>query len=771
ANCSAFLAVPAICFKTGFYTCIMASLIGQLPVWIGATLATWAICWAVFSPQACQDSSTCTKHLKTYPGYYHIVSTAALVAMAGHEVCGLIATYMGSKQTQALIPHLKSRCLPSFLLALMFGVLATAERFFSRPEWTIAHVGPSADGLTAPGRPVYTMQYLEWGINVPILMILSGYCSLGRPLLEVSRPLIVTNVYVIFCWAAQVSDSGLVKWMLILISMAMYGWASVDMLQWVKDFEGSAPQDLPSRGIRPWLSNGLILAFVLYGVVYMSSVTGLVDAHAERKGFFVLTFGAKIAYCAAFVFIRADEYHKTLTDVLRKVSVSNVGMISILRGSFDIILPCVLDAAGRCKLPPAMSGDMQKLEKMLGTRVAGANLKDLLAGEEDKSDFSAYVRNVVRQADCPQGSEVSLSTQGIWTCAGGAMPPIAQVLHSKMLSTSQSRLSATLHLSVVPRSAVSHGKERHLVAAIQFATAPEDESKEMDVAQTGFEDFKVEARTSAGGSTQISSDSGSVIVANLGDLTKLGASAILHASSVQESEEGSQYWGPSMVTDDTMSHLGAFADNAAPLSCGFDARIAGIWEGKTSKELGGYDQRIQFHNDAQAKSMDCVKANITVLGQTMDARFRVNCSVEPCQLDIEVLPKGSSCPPPALPYIFKFGPQGSLYLCGPADKRLQRPTSFEGPGLCIMERVDHAMPMPMLRQESVPTQMSFEPDPEFSRNTTESCKDQLITAPNKELIKTNSSKSVIHWIEEQPAMAASMALALTSTIIALRKSI
>ena len=38
-----------------------------------------------------------------------------------------------------------------------------------------------------------------------------------------------------------------------------------------------------------------------------------------------------------------------------------------------------------------------------------------------------------------------------------------------MSKTSQSRLSATLHLSVVPRSAVSHGKERHLVAAIQFA--------------------------------------------------------------------------------------------------------------------------------------------------------------------------------------------------------------------------------------------------------------------------------------------------------------
>ena len=139
---------------------VMATLIGQLPVWIGATLATWAVCWTLVSPEACQDSPACAKHLKTYPGdttlfhvfscflmfshvllfsrsghmsfntfehvevlcgggnscvcgrgYYHIVSTAALLAMAGHEVCGLIATYLGSQQTQALIPHLKSRCL------------------------------------------------------------------------------------------------------------------------------------------------------------------------------------------------------------------------------------------------------------------------------------------------------------------------------------------------------------------------------------------------------------------------------------------------------------------------------------------------------------------------------------------------------------------------------------------------------------------------------------------------------------------------------------
>ena len=34
------------------------------------------------------------------------------------------------------------------------------------------------------------------------------------------------------------------------------------------------------------------------------------------------------------------------------------------------------------------------------------------------------------------------------------------------------RLHATLHLSVVPRGAVSGGKERNLVAAIQFLRSP-----------------------------------------------------------------------------------------------------------------------------------------------------------------------------------------------------------------------------------------------------------------------------------------------------------
>ena len=184
-----------------------------------------------FDAYNARSGEVCDQHMKTYPAYIHVISTTALVAMAGNEICGLIATYMGAKrlfsiettwhwglwklsipqkifavnsvstskvskdhfviklglcmawkdsqlmnnlsfpcffscrvhtrQTQSLIPHLQSRCLPSFLLAVMFSWLAVVERIFSLPDMTLAHVHTSADGLTPMGRPVYTMRYVE----------------------------------------------------------------------------------------------------------------------------------------------------------------------------------------------------------------------------------------------------------------------------------------------------------------------------------------------------------------------------------------------------------------------------------------------------------------------------------------------------------------------------------------------------------------------------------------------------------------------------------
>ena len=224
------------------------------------------------------------------------------------------------------------------------------------------------------------------------------------------------------------------------------------------------------------------------------------------------------------------------------------------------------------------------------------------------------------------------------------MPPIAQVLHSKMTSTN-SKLHATLHLSVVPRSAVSHGKERHLVAAIQFVEEPERDEEAKDLEMGGFTSFKADERQTSTASTTMTEGQSSGIVANLADLNKLGASALLGS---EETEDGGSVWGQSQ-SDCTMSHLGAFVhfDELGQMG-GFDARICGLWEGTTSEELGGYMQRIEFDTD-------CIHAKISIMGQTLNATFRMNCSVEPKRLDIEVLPSNTDmAPPPPIPYIFKL---------------------------------------------------------------------------------------------------------------------
>ena len=74
------------------------------------------------------------------------------------------------------------------------------------------------------------------------------------------------------------------KWMLITVALNMYGWASMDMLNWSREFERTAPSDLPSRHVRPWLSNGLIIHFQFFGAIYLASAVGAIGSETEQLG-------------------------------------------------------------------------------------------------------------------------------------------------------------------------------------------------------------------------------------------------------------------------------------------------------------------------------------------------------------------------------------------------------------------------------------------------------------------------------------------------------
>lgn len=84
-------------------------------------------------------------------------------------------------------------------------------------------------------------------------------------------------------------------------------------------------------------------------------------------------------------------------------------------------------------------------------------------------------------------------------------------------------------------------------------------------------------------------------------------------------EEEASNWGPSLVMDDALSHLGAMAEQEATIFNGkiaVDARIAGVWEGKTSKELGGYMQRIEFKNDCLTAEVGEPRAQVLAWRET-----------------------------------------------------------------------------------------------------------------------------------------------------------
>lgn len=107
--------------------------------------------------------------------------------------------------------------------------------------------------------------------------------------------------------------------------------------------------------------------------------------------------------------------------------------------------------------------------------------------------------------------------------------------------------------------------------------------------------------------------------------------------------------------------------------------LRGTWHGKVHKDLGHYDQEMEF--------LDNSTVRVEVLGRSIVGSCWVDCANTPFQLNIQVpmqdAPPGMP-PPPPVPYIAKIDREG-LHLCCPY-LMMQRPTTFEGPGYCLMKK-------------------------------------------------------------------------------------
>ena len=184
---------------------LLRKLSAMKATWVLVTLGVIILCGALAGPVVCKESAKCTEDFLRDQDlrFYSALIAAALASVLLQELASVILTHQAASKAVELIPDIKDSLIPSMLLCLTFIVLLVENLTFVIGEvpWYVHAANLGREDLD--GQPVYSVLYAEWVINVPILLILAGSISLGRPPSEVGQPLIITNVYIVLAWVAH----------------------------------------------------------------------------------------------------------------------------------------------------------------------------------------------------------------------------------------------------------------------------------------------------------------------------------------------------------------------------------------------------------------------------------------------------------------------------------------------------------------------------------------------------------------------------------------
>ncbi|CAE7732663.1 rpfC [Symbiodinium sp. CCMP2592] len=199
-------------------------------------------------------------------------------------------------------------------------------------------------------RPVYTIRYLQWCFNVPILMMVSGnprgsvsasdaafetwlqssqhrklgtvarqemsWCRLRDGLRDTALVTIealrqmplaasarLTSMYIVASWLALVVQSHFARWVLIAVAFSAYFVASTEQIML---FCQHRQLNVPS-----WtdlLLAGQVLIFGFYGFIYLFAVFGLISSASEQAAYTYSDILAKMTHSVIILaYRRTDE--------------------------------------------------------------------------------------------------------------------------------------------------------------------------------------------------------------------------------------------------------------------------------------------------------------------------------------------------------------------------------------------------------------------------------------------------------------------------------
>ncbi|CAJ1353691.1 unnamed protein product [Effrenium voratum] len=394
----------------------MATLKGMGGVLALCLIFTLGVYWWLAIP--CSADPACAVSVAAYPQRYHAFVAVGLGVVLLRESFLLLISCAekaanAEKAPRQLQDMAARDLLAQGLLSLLLLSLSTAETYLA---WTSVPWVHS----TSLGGVVYSVRYLEWLVNVPLLMLLTCCGALGRPISDATGPILATNAYILISWAALFLETAALRWLLIAGTFAAYGWASRTMLQWVSSFMEDGI-DTPCRRTRAASVVLLIVVFGIYGVIYLAGVSGIIDFATEHLGYTFMGFTCKVTLSILFASIRAYQNHQALSRLVTKLSGLSTAFVSLLRGSFDHVLSCSVDRSGSCFLK-ANGREVAALSRFLGRSVKedAGTFNELLCKEEQEL-FANYVKNALRQSENQmQNATVDLSKD--------AEPPVAHAL-------------------------------------------------------------------------------------------------------------------------------------------------------------------------------------------------------------------------------------------------------------------------------------------------------------------------------------------------------
>jgi len=450
----------------------------------------------------CDEVDECYNVASKVPSGYHIFGMFVIAPLLIAELINLAISYNEAHKPHVAMTSLPSRWQVSLMMCVAFSILLVTEGSCTTTQRLVYAV--AQEGPMDPSRPVYTMRYIEWFVNVPLLLIMSGHFCLGRPMSEVLGPVVLTDVYIFLSWEAFVVKNLYLSRTLVVISFALYAWASYEMLVWASSFLHMVPGSFPAKRLRAAMVLGLVGIFGVYGVVNILAISGIIGASVEQLCYTIGDVGVKTTFCIGLTAIRTMDARHALAASFQHITRQSTVLTSLLRGTFDIVMECTLDSHGNCWLPSSESPDLRKLEHWLNRSAGGAALNHLLDGPDLKR-FHSYVLGAVQRTDID-----SVSEHGV-----------PQVINCALSSISgqgvASRQTAVLHLSGVSSTSMADMADKGMTAFIAMCISPGAEEVPLAPEQVGIvKDWlpsqpSYNSRVISLGSLSMSSDPGSVL--------------------------------------------------------------------------------------------------------------------------------------------------------------------------------------------------------------------------------------------------------------------